>query len=168
MHITSSMAAKNKLKKKKEIISCCLFFVYLGVLFYFLFFAKMFGRDVVSDDYRYNLTLFHEIRRYIRNVGTIGLEIFAINLLGNIVVFMPFGIFVPLLEEKKRGIIFTTIVTALFSFVIETIQLVTKHGSFDVDDIVLNTLGGMLGFLLYVLWNKVKGKKQNGIRKKKT
>lgn len=167
MHITSSMAAKNKLQKKKEIISCCLFFVYLGVLFYFLFFAKMFGRDVVLDDYRYNLTLFHEIRRYIRNVGTIGLEIFAINLLGNIVVFMPFGIFVPLLAEKKRGIIFTTIVTALFSFVIETIQLVTKHGSFDVDDIVLNTLGGMLGFLLYALWNKVKGKKRNGIRKKK-
>lgn len=70
------------------------------------------------------------------------------NLLGNILIFIPFGFFLPMGSTKKSFVL-----TALFSFFlslgIETFQLLTKIGSFDVDDLLLNTLGGIIGYLLY-------------------
>jgi len=41
---------------------------------------------------------------------------------------------------------------------VETIQLVWKVGSFDVDDLILNTLGGVIGYLLFWICNKIRRK----------
>ena len=45
-----------------------------------------------------------------------------------------------------------------FSLCVETIQLVWKVGSFDVDDLILNTLGGVIGYLLFWICNKIRRK----------
>jgi len=68
------------------------------------------------------------------------------NLAGNIIGFMPFGFILPVLS--KRFFKFKTITLATFSLSLtyETLQLLFGFGSFDVDDLILNTLGGILGY----------------------
>jgi glycopeptide antibiotics resistance protein len=71
------------------------------------------------------------------------------NLLGNIAAFGPMGFLLPLLFQraKKIGGLLSIIILTSLSF--EVLQLITGWGSFDVDDIILNTTGGILGFLIY-------------------
>lgn len=77
-----------------------------------------------------------------------------INFLGNIIMFMPIGFFIPLLWEiPDKKII---IVGFLFSLFIEVCQLFLNRGT-DVDDLILNTLGTILGLLVYkFLYKKFK------------
>ncbi|MFC0300976.1 VanZ family protein [Virgibacillus soli] len=69
------------------------------------------------------------------------------NIVGNIIAFMPFGFLLPLL--MKRNINFKSVVMATFclSLLYELTQLIFSFGSFDVDDLILNTLGGALGYV---------------------
>ena len=72
------------------------------------------------------------------------------NLAGNIAVFIPFGLLAPLVKsDRKRGAAFVTALGFLISMAVEVIQLVTGFGAFDVDDLILNTLGAVIGYILY-------------------
>ena len=67
-----------------------------------------------------------------------------LNLAGNVIGFLPFGFFLPILSRRLRN---GAVVTALgfgLSLLVESIQLVFKVGCFDVDDLILNTLGVLL------------------------
>lgn len=79
---------------------------------------------------------------------------FIINFLGNIIMFMPIGFFVPLLwNVPGKRTIFIGFCSSLF---VEVSQLFLARGT-DVDDLILNTLGVWLGLVLYkVLYNKFK------------
>ncbi len=126
------------------------FFIYMVLALYFMFFSESLDRTMVSSEYRYNLTLFKEIQRFWNMRHTYGWNITMINLLGNIVCFMPFGFLAPTISKKKifKNVISVTLMAMLFSIFIETAQLITKVGAFDVDDIFLNTVGGLLGYIL--------------------
>ncbi len=90
-----------------------------------------------------NLVPFSEILRY--KVGTSG---FYYNVIGNILIFLPFGYLIGVYIKPKKiwPIIITTIMT---STIVEFVQL--KIGrSFDIDDIILNIIGGIIGYLLYI------------------
>lgn len=139
------------MKKKKcaeRFIAKLLFGMYIILLFYLLFFSETYGRTMDSG-YRYNLELFKEIKRFWYNRDSLGLPVVLINLLGNIIAFMPLGFFMPILTDKGKNIICCVFLSAVFSLTVETVQLVTKVGAFDVDDVFLNSVGGMLGFLCY-------------------
>lgn len=69
------------------------------------------------------------------------------NLIGNIVLFIPLGILLPLLFKGTRSLWKILIISFLVSLAFEVIQLITVLGSFDVDDILLNTSGGVIGYL---------------------
>lgn len=69
------------------------------------------------------------------------------NLVGNIIGFAPFGFILPLLSKGFQKLSTVTITTFILSLTFETIQLVFEFGSFDVDDLILNTLGGILGYI---------------------
>lgn len=73
---------------------------------------------------------------------------FVLNVLGNIALFVPFGFFLPLLMKTK--FFKTSLCGFLFSLIIELIQLPLERVS-DVDDLILNTLGTILGFLVFVV-----------------
>jgi glycopeptide antibiotics resistance protein len=73
------------------------------------------------------------------------------NLVGNVILFAPFGIFLPLLFNKVHGFKSVIIISFLVSVTFEIIQLFTILGNFDVDDIILNVLGGALGFGTFLL-----------------
>lgn len=75
------------------------------------------------------------------------------NTIGNIVLFVPLGILLPLLATRFRSITKVILAAACLSLSIETIQFVLRFiGSpraVDIDDVLLNTLGACLGFAVY-------------------
>ncbi len=89
----------------------------------------------------------------------------AANLLGNILIFVPYGFFVSMARQDKR--IFQDV---FLQYVPEPgrgdFQLITRVGSFDVDDILLNTIGGVLGYIAFVLCNGIRRK--HHVRKEKS
>lgn len=97
-----------------------------------------------------NLIPFKTIVGYI--VNPISAKIAIGNIIGNIVVFIPIGLLAPFLVLKKYEFWASFKASLLASFGIslmfEVIQLLTYFGSFDVDDLLLNTLGGVLGFFI--------------------
>lgn len=140
---------KNK-KNGPGSVMVFLFVLYLLLLFYLLFFSETYGRTMDSG-YRYNLEPFKEIRRFLSNRDSLGQHNVIINLVGNIVAFAPFGFFLAVLCKAGKNIFSCVLLTGLFSFLVESVQLVFKVGAFDVDDIMLNAVGGLAGFLCYSL-----------------
>ncbi len=138
-------------KHKKSIWILCwiLFWVYIGVLVYFLFFAEMLGRAGQPRGYHYNLIPFKEIRRFLVYREQLGTAAVFLNLAGNIMIFMPFGFLLPIMSRKLRGFFRVTFLGFELSMIVEVVQLISKTGSCDVDDLILNTIGAMCGFLIY-------------------
>ena len=134
-----------------------LFVLYVGFLIYFLFLAEWYGRTEISEEYRYNLELFKEIRRFITYREQLGTFVVAANLLGNILIFLPYGFFVSM-AGRTRGLFRTFFLSMFLSLGVETVQLVTRVGSFDVDDILLNTIGGILGYVVFAACSRVRRK----------
>ncbi len=139
-----------------KIISWILFWGYICVLVYFMFFAEIWGRTSICDEYSYNLIPFKEIIRFIKYRKQLGTVAVLTNIGGNIVGFMPFGFILPILSPKTRGIFRILILTFDLSLCIEMIQLVSKVGCCDVDDMILNTLGGVLGYIAFYIFNAVR------------
>jgi glycopeptide antibiotics resistance protein len=86
---------------------------------------RLFSSDRVSTEYSY------------KNIG------------GNIIGFIPLGILLPLLFPFARKWWQLTLFVFCISLLFETFQLLTGVGVFDVDDLILNTFGGIAGFFLY-------------------
>lgn len=96
-----------------------------------------------------NIMPFSEIFRY--NIGS---KMFIYNVLGNILLFIPYGYFVTRYTESK-SVYQIFIISLITSFTIEILQ-VRLGRSFDVDDIILNVLGGILGYFLFVSLNAIR------------
>ena len=126
------------------------FLAYLLLLAYLLFFSSTYGRTVEMG-YRYNLTPFLEIRRGLKHIETVGYRYVLVNIAGNVVAFMPFGFLLPLITERKMNTIKVFFFSLLLTICAELLQLVSRTGAFDVDDLILNTIGGVLGYWCYVL-----------------
>ncbi|QHW30997.1 VanZ family protein [Paenibacillus rhizovicinus] len=96
-----------------------------------------------------NLKPFHEIHRALRVRSLYEL----ICLLGNVAIFMPLGSFVGLLSGKGGWPIFRTLLASfVFSLMLESAEAVFEIGIFDVDDLLLNTAGGLLGVIVFRLY----------------
>ena len=142
-----------KEKKHSYLLAVILFIMYLCLLFYLLFFSETYGRTMDSG-YRYNIELFKEIKRFWNNRDSLGISSVIINLAGNIVAFAPFGFFLSMFFRVGRNLFGCVLLSALFSWMVETAQFFLKVGAFDVDDILLNALGGLLGWICYfIFWN---------------
>lgn len=136
-----------------------LFIIYMCVLVYVVFFAEAMGRTP-QDGYVYNLTPLKEIKRFMKYIwdnDALG-RAARLNIFGNIIAFIPFGIYLPYTSESKLGFISTVLYTFSLSLTIELVQLITKVGSCDVDDIILNALGGVIGYILWYIYTKLKKK----------
>ena len=141
-------------KKKNKLLWWVCFLAYILLLVYIVFYATSFGREEHAE-YRYNLTLFQEIGRYYYfGIRTGSWRLFLWNVVGNVCVFVPLGIFLPILFARCRNGLLTVLLTLELSLSVEFIQLVTKVGSFDVDDLLLNTIGGLCGFIFITIYDK--------------
>ena len=88
--------------------------------------------------------------------GYLPLSIIAINLIGNIIAFMPLAIFLPVLfkSQRKTGIYFIS--ASLMIVGVEILQVLSASGSGDIDDYILNIIGSMFMYLIVRLYRKVK------------
>ncbi|MDF2611212.1 MAG: VanZ family protein [Lachnospiraceae bacterium] len=148
-----------KARQSTKIIAFCrmLFIIYIILLAYFLFFSERYGRTISMEEYRYNLTLFKEVKRFIMYREVIGLESFLVNIIGNVFAFAPFGFVLPIISPQNRKFLNVILLSFEFSLTIELIQLLFKVGIFDVDDILMNTVGGFIGYLCFSLCKYIYG-----------
>ena len=147
---------------KKETIKkvvATLFALYCVVLLYVLFlhntyryeFGAIGVNSYFSEEHMsmINIVPFKTIFGYFQRLmnHTINTDIVVRNLFVNLVLFLPMGMAVPVLFEKKinkfwKFLLFIVITT----FAIEIIQFLTMRGTADIDDIILNSLGGCIGY----------------------
>ena len=125
----------------KELIALS-FIIYILCLFQVVTFQD--NNNISSN----NLIPFREMLRY-----DFGSRLFLKNVLGNIIMFLPYGFFTSyfLKEKKLLPILILTVVTSL---TIESTQLMIGR-VFDIDDILLNIVGGILGHYLYIIILKI-------------
>ena len=143
---------KNKTKRKIKAAGTVLFLIYILALIYFLFFAERFsGVEFAQREYHYNLTPLQEIRRFWIYKEQLGVLAVVSNLFGNVIGFVPFGLILPIICRNARGFFFITFSGFALSLCVETIQLITKLGCFDVDYMILNTTGAALGYILFAV-----------------
>ena len=134
MRITYLIKNEQKFVLYKELLSF-VFVVYVLCLFYVVTF-----QDVGWS--KSNFIPFKEMFRY-----SIGSRLFIKNVIGNIILFIPYGFFTSYILNLKK-VKSTIFMSLLVSISIEVTQLVIGR-VFDIDDILLNILGGAIGFYLY-------------------
>ena len=143
------MAVSNMKGKKERIISIIIFVIYIIALCYFLFFLYSMGRTTRGDEYHYTLQPLFEINRICRSSHILGMKYVILNFAGNVIAFIPFGYLLPKMVKKKPRLFHTVLFSFEFSLLVELTQLISRTGSFDVDDLILNTFGGLIGYILY-------------------
>lgn len=132
------------------------FIVYLVVLIYLLFGgSRGMWSDLSIVEYallQMNLIPFKTIGEYITAIITdsMNLSIPLMNLCGNLFMFLPMGVYLPLFIKKIQDWKSYVLSMSVILFVIEIIQFVFKRGAFDIDDLILNLAGAVIGF---VFWN---------------
>lgn len=153
---------KKKSSRKRE--RALLFtMAYLITLLFFLFVPNSFlikqglalGVDPNNDPLMANARLAQDWGRNFRPFRTIGAYLkhvqglhLVTNLLGNVLIFFPLGLALPLLWKKMDRPRAILVFFLALSGIVEFIQYFVGR-SVDVDDIILNVLGGLLGFLAY-------------------
>ena len=90
---------------------------------------------------------FHVFYSFVKDIQDGRLRISG-NFIGNIILFIPVGVLFPLAGDEHRCIK-TGFVAFCFSIIIEIIQLVSHRGYFEIDDLILNTLGAVMGYGIY-------------------
>jgi glycopeptide antibiotics resistance protein len=98
-----------------------------------------------------NLVPFKTINGYILAMtnGSMNLIIPIKNLAGNVAAFLPMGIFLPYYIRRLNRLKSFTVTMTVMILSVEIIQLVTRRGSLDIDDFILNIIGALIGFSLW-------------------
>ena len=144
-----------KKRTQYRILGKILFVIYIIFVFYFLLISEVYGRTSEMQEYHYNLVLFQEIKRFWNYREQLGAFATVTNLFGNVLIFLPFGFFMPM-ASKYRSFLSTSFYSLALSLIVEISQLFMKVGCFDVDDLLLNTIGGILGFITFLICNVIR------------
>ncbi|MBJ7997146.1 VanZ family protein [Bacillus mycoides] len=142
------------------------FWIYIALLINFVVF-KFFGnvQDVINmahDKYenvhrlggsKSNFIPFRTINSY---SSTMGIRSSFINIIGNIIPFIPLGFLIPIVFPSKRKFIKSMIVCLIIIITIEITQYITYLGFTDIDDVILNQISCMIGYIFYLIYIKIK------------
>lgn len=108
-------------------------------------------KDVVLEGlHTANFIPFKTIKMYIRYYDMPGIRSFS-NLFGNILIFVPVGILFPVVHRASQNVWIMLLNALLLVVGIEVFQLFSNFGAFDVDDIILNCFGVLIGRCIYHL-----------------
>lgn len=140
------------ISKKQNVLFRVAGIVYALVLFYALF-LRSFGHDSSLTyteylKYRSNFIPFVSIYNLVTSpvISTTSIIIFLKNFIGNILLFTPWGFLLPLYFKRLQNFKKFILTTLIAVILIESIQLFAMLGSFDIEDILLNTIGACIGF----------------------
>lgn len=146
-----------KASKGRKVLLRMLFLVY-GAAMAWLLFGQRIGENGVTFDFsargeNVNFIPLETIKLYLhilRNSTNQALLLHAIvNLVGNVVLFIPLGWFLPYNWEKYRFAFKTLFLVLLLMAVVEVAQYITLLGSCDVDDLILNVSGAFIGYCMW-------------------
>ena len=154
----------------RKFILVVLFLIYIGLLLYVVFFSRS-----AADDYLLHISFYEDLANAVEiDLGLLGFlkTIFTegpsaafshirikemesvMQVYMNVVMFVPLGYLLPyVFDTFRHDIHFRTIATCfLASVLIENVQLISRLGFYDVDDIFSNTIGGIIGLRFYILF----------------
>lgn len=129
------------------------FYKELFMLIFILYVMCLF-EVVTLQDNNYGLSNFIPFKEMFRY--EFGSRLFIKNIVGNVLLFLPYGYFAADYLKSKKMLL-PCFLTFIVSLTIELVQLNIGR-TFDVDDVILNTIGGILGYLLYRIIEKIKNK----------
>lgn len=119
-----------------------IFILYLLVLSYITFFSRSEGHS------RQIIINLPQIREAIRENSLAPMQ----HLLLNLVMFIPLGVLFPMLKEGLDKLLFVGPLGLMLSTIIESVQLFTQTGQCDLEDIISNTAGAVVGVLFYKVY----------------
>lgn len=143
----------NKREQMKTVFLYSVFICYIILLFRILLFSRIDTLLEILNGERalvrsINLIPFHTIVEYVSG-QTENLRRFAYgNVIGNIIAFVPLGFYLPTLK-KEKGFVRNLLLVSAVSLFVEIIQGIFAIGAADIDDLILNTIGGCIGILSY-------------------
>lgn len=118
-------------------------FLNLIFIIYVLLLYQLLTSTELNNNGGLNIVPFTEIFRY-----EIGSPLFMYNVIGNIAIFIPFGYFVSGYVKASR-VSHILLISFITSLTVELVQLQIGR-SFDIDDIILNVAGSVIGFLFFI------------------
>jgi len=127
-----------------KFISIVLFIIYLSFLIYSTFFDSFYGRDVFRR--HINIVPFKTIIKFLTSSSDY--DLIVINIVGNVVAFMPMGFFLPIIFTRLKSVLRIFLVSLVATLSIEIFQYVFGVGTSDIDDVILNVFGGIMGYLV--------------------
>ncbi|UOO38240.1 VanZ family protein [Oscillospiraceae bacterium CM] len=140
----------------KRIIIIELMAIYIIILLRITVFRHDFFRHRLFENGQVNLIVF---KVYFEILMEKNYLFFIYLFVGNIVSFMPLGFLLPFIAKKDITLPFVVLTGGFVSLVIEVSQYVFGTGESELDDILLNTIGAVLGFLLYRLYQRYQNKR---------
>ncbi len=153
---TREKSNRSRLSKSLHTISVIFLIIYLAVLFWQTFFYaygsyQRFQQAIIE----FNLVPFKTIFHYMISFNRLNMNVWFFNLFGNVIAFIPFGLLLPYITKKLNNMWRIIVLTVLLSFFIELMQIVYGVGVFDIDDIILNTVGGTVGYIIKQLISNI-------------
>ena len=137
------------MKKTARFILCTLFIIYCFIVAYIVFFSRGFRTQYTYSHYWQNFTNFipfKTVLNYIKLYND-GLRILSVlQLLGNFVLFLPMGAFLPCVFKKLDRFWKVVLSVFIMVFCVEVIQFLLRVGIIDVDDLIFNLCGAMIGY----------------------
>lgn len=134
------------LLKIYKIILWILLIVYVFVLIKYLILDRMIYQNQVGRNF--NLYPFNSIRAYLLHKDNYNFNTWALNLFGNMIMLVPFSILMPLLFSMLRKTNIFIVCLFVFNIGIEVFQYFSGFGSFDVDDLILNSSGALVAYII--------------------
>lgn len=145
MVLWSCMQIKKRSRTFRECVVICALVVYISAVA-----IVTFGTRLPDPYIQYQLVPFLSYKRAF--IGGNETEMF--RLLCNILLFVPFGILFPMWKEVKN--VFSLVKYAFcLTFCIEFVQLITRYGCFETDDMINNVLGAVIGYLFLRIARKL-------------
>ncbi|ASV66942.1 MULTISPECIES: VanZ family protein [Cytobacillus] len=144
-----------------KLVGWVVFVIYILLLTKFILFKYPYSYSSILNNfignnpyfswYNHNFIPFKTITEYLKLSNEISLSIRFDNLFGNLIGFLPFGFLMPLLFQRFYRLKKVTTATFTLSLFYELCQLFFSMGNFDVDDLLLNTFGGIIGYWIFML-----------------
>lgn len=126
--------------------------LYLAAVIYLLF-CRHASSDVPLGEYaRYNTNFIPFFSFYVLfttpYISSLVLVPFCVNLFGNLALFFPWGVLLPMLDKRLKNAKSFFLLTACVIIAVELLQLVFRVGTCDVEDFILNMLGAAIGYII--------------------
>ena len=140
------------MKRKSNYLATILFFIYLALLIWIILFKLQFSIHDLDKIRSVNFIPFYYDKE-------IGVAFHLTEILENVLIFVPMGIYLQMLMPKVKQYV-KIIIIAGTSFLLETMQYVLAIGRSDITDVLTNTVGGLLGLAVYSMVVRLIGNRE--------